>query len=57
MLCNLCGIETNCIYTMSKYGFICGDCYRKTRNSNEGQLKQREEVLKMRRKYGLDIKE
>jgi hypothetical protein len=42
---------------MSKYGFICGDCYRKTRNSNEGQLKQREEVLKMRRKYGLDIKE
>lgn len=57
MLCDLCGIETTCIYVTSKYGSICGECYRKMRNGNKGKLKQYEKRIALWKKYGLKIEE
>lgn len=57
MLCNLCGIETTCIYVTSKHGFICGECYRKVRNGDKGKLKRQKEMIAMWKKYGLKTEE
>ena len=55
MLCELCGKEFNCIYVTSKHGSICGKCYRKIRNGNEGRLEQHKEMLKMYKRYGIKV--
>ena len=55
MRCELCNNETNIIYATRKYGFICGDCQRKTKNSAEEKLKEKEEMLKMYKRYGIDV--
>lgn len=57
MRCELCDEKTDCIYATSKNGLICGECYRKLRDSDEGRLGRRKEMLKMFKRYGLDIKE
>lgn len=57
MRCELCDEKTDCIYATSKNGLICGECYRKLRDSDEGRLSRRKEMLKMFKRYGLDIKE
>lgn len=55
MKCELCDEESNIIYATRKYGLICGDCMHKTRNSKEEKLKEKEEMLRMYRRYGLDV--
>lgn len=55
MRCNLCDEESNIIYATGKYGLICGDCRHKTKNSEEEKLKEKEEMLRMYKKYGISI--
>jgi len=47
-----CDKESNIIYATRKYGLICGECERKM---NDNKLKEKEEILKMNRKYELDV--
>ena len=55
MKCELCNKKSNIIYATRKYGLICGECERKINNDKKGKLKKKEEMLKMYRKYGLDV--
>ena len=55
MKCELCDKESNAIYATRKYGLICGECERKMSNSKENKLKEKKEMLRMYKKYGIDI--
>jgi hypothetical protein len=57
MRCEICEKKDNCIYITSECGFICGECYRKIRDSNKGELKRHEQMLVMFKKYGITDKE
>lgn len=55
MRCELCGEESNAIYVTRKYGLICGECERKMNGSKEDKLKEKEEMIKMYKRYGIDV--
>lgn len=55
MRCELCDKESNVIYATRKYGLICGECNRKMRNTKEDKLKEKEEMLKIYKRYGIDV--
>lgn len=55
MRCELCDKKSNVIYATRKYGLICNECEHKMKNSKEDKLKEKEKILEMYKRYGINV--
>lgn len=55
MKCEVCGEESGIIYATREHGLICCECERKMKNSEERKLKEYNDMLKMHKRYGIDV--